>query len=278
MPELFTLKNISYCYLDGQYALHDINLSISEGEIVSLIGANGSGKSTLLQLLCGLIHPTSGTITYKASPISEKTLKEASFNRRFRASIGYVFQNPDAQLFCPTVEDELLFGPIQAGLSKEQAFERANSIADMLCIQELFDRPPYMLSGGEKKRVAIGSVLTTNPDILVLDEPLSGLDPKTRAFLIELIFGLHKSGKTIIIATHHLEVVSHFQSRVIVLSEKHTIEKDGSSDDVLKDTDLLLRTNLIGEYPHRHHDLVHKHLYSGLVMHQHTHQHPHPNQ
>ena len=271
MPDIFNLQEIGFSYMQNQHALADINLTVNEGEILCIIGANGCGKSTLLHLLCGLIHPTHGNIYYKGDAITENALRNADFNRKFRSSIGFVFQNSDAQLFCPTVIDELLFGSLQLGYSKDTAFARANEIADMLNISELKDRPTYMLSGGEKKRVAIGSILTTNPEILIFDEPMSGLDPKTRAFIIELIFELNQAGKTIIIATHHLELVDHFQSRVVVLSEKHTIEKIGTSDEILSNNDLLIKANLLSEYPHKHSDKVHKHLFSNFSFHHHKH-------
>ena len=272
MPDIFNLQEVGYSYMPNNYALTDINLAIHESEILSIIGANGSGKSTLLHLLCGLIHPTHGSLYFRGDMITEKALKNAAFNKKFRSSIGFIFQNSDAQLFCPTVMDELLFGSFQLGYPKDSALSRANDVADMLNISELKDRPTYMLSGGEKKRVAIGAVLTTNPDILIFDEPVSGLDPKTRSFIIELIFQLNQAGKTIIISTHHLELVDHFRSRVAILSENHTIEKTGTCDEILSDSDLLIRTNLIGEYPHKHDDnMVHKHLFSDFLFHQHRH-------
>ncbi len=274
MPEIFTLQKVGFKYNQNRNALADINLSVNEGEILSIIGANGSGKSTLLHLLCGLISATDGNLFFKGDIITEKVLKDAHFNKKFRASIGYVFQNSDAQLFCPTVLDELIFGTLQLGYSKDDALSRANEIAAMLNISELIDRPTYMLSGGEKKRVSIGSILTMNPDILIFDEPMSGLDPKTGAFIIDLIFRLNQAGKTIIIATHHLELVDHFQSRVVVLSEKHTVEKVGTSEEILSDSDLLIRANLISEYPHKHDETVHKHLITDYLFHHH-HNHKH---
>jgi cobalt/nickel transport system ATP-binding protein len=269
MAEIFNLQEVGFTYMLNQPALSGINMVVNQGEILSIIGANGSGKSTLLHLLCGLIFPSIGKIKFKDIAITEDKLKEAEFNRKFRASIGYIFQNSDAQLFCPTVMDELLFGPLQMGLSKSSAYERAEEILNILNIAELKDRPPYMLSGGEKKRVAIGAVLTSNPEILVIDEPMSGLDPKTRSFFIEMIFKLNEAGKTIIIATHHLELVDHLQSRVVVLSEQHRIEKIGNAEEVLKDLDLLIRTNLIHEHLHRHGDNIHKHLPNGFLFHNH---------
>jgi len=269
MSEIFSLKDVEFSYLQGQTALANINLQVNEGEILSVIGANGSGKSTLLHLFCGLNFPTKGEVKFKGTVLNEKALKNTEYNRKFRASIGYIFQNSDAQLFCPTVLDELLFGPLQIGLSKDSAYERANEVSKMLNISDLNDRPPYLLSGGEKKRVSIGAVLTTNPEILVIDEPMSGLDPKTRSFFIELIFQLNGAGKTIIIATHHLELVDHLQSGVAVLSEQHTIEKTGSAEEVLKDIELLIRTNLIHEHLHRHGKDIHKHLPEGFLFHKH---------
>lgn len=267
---LFELNNLSFHYQKQRAALSDINLTIHEGEILSLIGSNGSGKSTLLNLICGLVYPTQGSIAYKGLVFNEQTFKDATFNKRFRSSIGYIFQNSDAQLFCPTVIDELLFGPLQLGLSNEEARQRADEVMDMLCISELHDRPVYMLSGGEKKRVAIAAVLMSNPEVLIIDEPMSGLDPKTRSFLIELIYALNQAGKTIVLATHHLELVNHFQSRVVVLNEKHTIEKIGTCKEILSDTELLLGANLIGEYPHFHDGKMHKHVPTGFLYHQHN--------
>lgn len=269
MPVLFDLKNIGYNYIKERPALSGINLTVNEGEMVSIIGSNGCGKSTLLNILCGLTFPVEGTISFKGKEFTEKSFKDSRFNRSFRASIGYVFQNPDAQLFCPTVMDELIFGPLQLEISIDKAYTRAEGVMSMLNIHDLKDRPVYMLSDGEKKKVAIGAVLTSNPEVLIIDEPMSGLDPKIRSLLIELIFNLNQAGKTIIIATHHLELVNHLQSRVVILSEKHTIEKTGTCDEILSDIDLLIRTNLIGEYPHRHDGTIHKHLSTGFLFHNH---------
>ncbi len=139
----------------------------------------------------------------------------------------------------------------------------------MLKIENLKDRPSYMLSGGEKKRVAIGSVLTMNPEVLLLDEPTSGLDPKTQVFLLELILALNEAGKTIVISTHDLSLVDELQSKVAVLSEEHRIEKIGSAEEILKDEDLLLRVNLIHEHVHYHGQTAHTHIHSHYLFHKH---------
>jgi cobalt/nickel transport system ATP-binding protein len=269
MDEIIRLENLSYNYISKHNALDDVSLIVNKGEVFSIIGSNGCGKSTLLNLISGLLFPDKGKFYFKGNLITEKALKDSSFNMQFRQSMGYVFQNSDSQLFCPTVFDEMIFAPLQMGKDKETAFERAEAVMQMLNIECLRDRPTYMLSGGEKKRVAIGSILTMNPDILLIDEPMSGLDPKTRSFFIELIFQLNEAGKTIIIATHHLELVDHLQSRVAVLSEQHKLEKVGPAEEILKDVELLIRMNLIHEHIHRHGDIKHKHLPSNFLFHKH---------
>ncbi len=264
MATIIELEGVNFSYLQHHVALNDISLHIEKGEIFTIIGSNGSGKSTLLHLMGGLLFPEKGNIRFSGKEVTEEKLKDQSFNRFFRRSVGYVFQNPDSQLFCPTVLDELLFAPLQLGIDEQAALQRAKEIMEMLAISSLSDRPTYMLSGGEKKRVAIGSILTTNPEVLLFDEPTSGLDPKTRSFLIELIFKLNEVEKTIVITTHNLELVDHFQSRVGVLSEAHKMERVGKSADILSDTDFLVQMNLISDQVHRHGDKIHKHMPSGI--------------
>jgi cobalt/nickel transport system ATP-binding protein len=183
--------------------------------------------------------------------------------------MGYIFQNPDIQLFCPTVFDELLFGPLQLNLSLETAQERAEQTLSYLGIGYLKERPVYMLSGGEKKRVAIGAVLTMNPDVLLVDEPLSSLDPKTQTFFIELLLELNRTGKTIIFTTHQLDLIEHLQPRVAVLSDEHTIRKTGTASEILEDKELLIGVNLIHEHIHKHGTEEHKHYHSHYVFHKH---------
>lgn len=270
MNEIIRLENVTYKYANSNGALDSVDFLVRKGEMVSVIGSNGSGKSTLFHILGGLLFPVKGRFWFDGMEVTEHSLKNNVFNAAFRSRIGYIFQNPDSQLFCPTVLDELMFGPLQMGASHATALERANAVMEMLSITSLEQRPTYMLSGGEKKRVAIGAVLTMNPDVLLFDEPMSGLDPKTRAFIIELIFALHQVGKTIVIATHHLELVDHLNSRVTVLSEQHRVEKEGAAEDVLTDTDLLVRTNLIHEQWHIYGHEKHKHLFPGFLSDKHS--------
>ncbi len=266
---MISLEHVSYSYHDKICALSNITLGIGEGERFAMIGANGSGKTTLLQIMDGLIHPSEGKVFFRGNEVSEETLRDKGFQRFFRERVGYVFQDSDVQLFCPTVLDELLYGPLQLDIGEKEALDRAFEIMRMLQIEHLRERPSYMLSGGEKKKVAIGSVLTMNPEVLLLDEPTNGLDPKTQCFLVELMFALNEAGKTLVIATHDLSLVDELQATVAVLSEEHRVETIGRVNDILKDEALLLKVNLIHEHIHRHGELAHKHIHSHYLFHRH---------
>jgi len=269
MAPLFDIKKVQYDYFGKIPALSGINLAIETGERFAVIGANGSGKSTLLQLLNGLIFPAAGTITFHGHEVTEAALQNAGFLRFFRERVGYVFQDSDVQLFCPTVLDELMYGPLQLSLTEEEAEDRSREVLKMLGMENAADRPTYMLSGGEKKRIAIGSVLTMNPEVLLLDEPTNGLDPRTVAFLIDLLLTLNEAGKTIIIATHDLNLVADMDMTVALLSEGHMVEKTGTSNEILADEELLIRTNLIHEHLHRHGGNLHRHRHAHFNIHRH---------
>lgn len=269
METLLKLEEVSYRYNDQITALSDLSLEIQRGDNVAVVGANGSGKSTLLQIMAGLIHPTAGRFFFNGSLVTERALREKSFLRAFRQAIGYVFQDSDVQLFCPTVLDEILYGPLQLEIPEMEAMSRAFEVMEMLRIEHLKDRPSFMLSGGEKKKVAIASVLTMNPEVLLLDEPTNGLDPKTQSFLVELMLALIEAGKTLVIGTHDLSLVDELRSTVAVLSEDHRLEKIGPTEEILSDEHLLLRVNLIHEHIHRHGEAVHRHIHSHYLFHRH---------
>lgn len=269
MESLIKLEEVSYRYNDQITALSDLSLEINRGDNVAVVGANGSGKSTLLQLMAGLIHPSRGRFFFNGSLVTERALREKSFLRAFRQAIGYVFQDSDVQLFCPTVLDEVLYGPLQLEIPESEAIRRACEVMEMLRIEHLKDRPSFMLSGGEKKKVAIASVLTMNPEVLLLDEPTNGLDPKTQSFLVELMLALIEAGKTLVIGTHDLSLVDELRSTVAVLSEDHRLEKIGQTEEILGDEPLLLRVNLIHEHVHRHEEAVHRHIHSHYLFHRH---------
>jgi cobalt/nickel transport system ATP-binding protein len=269
MEHIIKLEGVSYSYYGKIPAVSNVSFSIKEGDRFAVIGANGTGKSTLLQIMCGLVHQSEGNVWFRGNEVSESTLRNRSFLKYFRERVGYVFQDSDIQLFCPTVLDELLYGPLQLEINQSEAMDRAFEVMKMLEIEDLKDRPSYMLSGGEKKRVAIGSVLTMNPEVMLFDEPTNGLDPRTQCFLVELLLALSESGKTVVITTHDLSLVAELETQVALLSEEHRIEKVGDCRDILKDEDLLLRANLIHEHLHVHGTKVHKHRHSHYFFHKH---------
>ncbi len=269
MEKILELKNIGYAYFGKNEALRNIDIDIHKGELLCIMGQNGSGKSTLLNIMNGLIFPDSGNVFFHGKEVSEKSLRESAFNASFRQNTAFIFQNSDVQLFCSTVFEELMFAPLQLGIMQEEAEHRAIEMLRSIGIEHLKNRSVISLSGGEKKKVAIASVLTINPEIILVDEPLAGLDPKSQTFVIELLLALNRAGKTVVFTTHHLDLVDHLQPRVIVLSEDHTISKTGTAEEILNDEDFLVSVNLIHEHTHKHGDEVHKHYHSHYVFHKH---------
>lgn len=243
--ELLVCSDLHYSYLEKFPALDGVSLSVRRGEKLALLGANGCGKSTLLKVLDGLIFPTSGRFTAFGADVTEDSLEDEQMNAGFRSRIGFVFQNSDAQVFSPTVREELAFGPLQLGLDRTAAAERVEEILRLLQIPDLADRAPFQLSGGEKKRVAVGTVLVMNPEILLFDEPTAGLDPRTAEWLTALIEELSDAGKTIVHATHDLDGLRRIADRCLVFDEAHRIVAEGTPEQILARRDLLLQVNLI---------------------------------
>ncbi len=274
MESLFDLRNVSYSYVGLIDALSGINLKIAQGEQLAIMGSNGSGKSTLLAILNGLIYPTSGEFFAFGQQITEEvfdSIKDNEFRTFFRTKVGFVFQNSDVQLFSPTVFEEIAFGPLQLGLSPEEVKTRVEDVIQMMDIAKLRNRYPHTLSGGEKKKVSLASVLVNNPDVLLLDEPSAGLDPRTQLWLVELLQELGRTGKTVITATHDLEIVELISKRAIVMGEDHKIRMDSDAETVLCDFDLLMDTNLVHEHMHLHGKLIHDHIHSHKEGHKHSH-------
>ncbi len=251
-PLLFAVNNLTYHYLPDKPVLERVTLDVYQGESLAILGANGSGKSTLLKLLSGLIFPIQGQITAFGHELTENALQDPVFLQPFRQKVGFVFQNSDAQLFSATVWDELAFAPLQAGLSPQETSRRVEDVAKLLGIEHLLERPPYRLSGGEKKKVALACVLSVNPEVLFLDEPTNGLDPRTQFWLVEFLMALKQAGKTIITATHDLSIIEDIAERAIVVNENHTLAADGPVLQILSDRKLLLAVNLIHERSHFH--------------------------
>lgn len=241
---MIKLENISFTY-KNKIALDNVNVQIEEGESIAIIGPNGSGKSTFLKLLNAIIFQSKGKYIFHNTEINEHTLKDNKQLKLFHKKLGFVFQNSDAQLFCSTVFEEVAFGLIQMELSEEEVSKRTGDCLNLLNIEKLKDEHPYNLSGGEKKRVAIASVLAMNPEVITLDEPMNGIDPKGKRFLKELLIALNKSGKTIICATHDFEYIEGVFNRAIVFSEDHKIIRDDKYENIINDKDFLRKYNII---------------------------------
>jgi cobalt/nickel transport system ATP-binding protein len=239
--------------------LSGVSLDIKKGERIALLGANGSGKSTLLMVLAGLVFPGGGTTSFFGKEFNEDSFREASFQKRFRSNVGIVFQNSDIQLFNSNVEDEILFGLFQLGLPDEVRRLRLDKYKALMDISHLTGRHPQYMSAGEKKRLALASVLAMEPEVLLLDEPTAGLDPRTTRHFIDTIYASNSRQRTIITSTQDIHIVPEIADRVIVLSERKSIAKDGDVHTVLNDRTLLEAHNLIHAHVHEHKGLTHVH-------------------
>ncbi|HME51101.1 MAG TPA: ABC transporter ATP-binding protein [Candidatus Lokiarchaeia archaeon] len=272
---LYELTNVSYSYAGQIEALRDVSIAIEAGEQVAILGANGSGKSTLLKLMAGLIFPSNGMITAFGQVLTKKSLtisKHNAFAQDFRQKVGILFQDADAQLFCPTVFDEIAFGPLQLNLPGDEVERRVEEVMETLEITNLRDRAPHALSGGEKKRVAIASILPVNPEVLLLDEPTAGLDPRTQSWLEDFLHTVAQAGKTIILATHDLDIADATCEHSVVFNEDHQISATGTTHDIMENRELLLQVNLVHEHYHHHGETWHKH---GEAWHEHSHEQDH---
>lgn len=247
---LFEIDGLTYRY-EGVTALNNLCMSIPAGRRVALLGANGSGKSTLLRLLDGLYFGEAGGIRFRGKDLTAEQFSDDGFAFAFRRNVGLVFQNPDAQLFNPTVFDEVAFSPLQMRWSKAEIRERVMETLEWLRISHLKDRAPQRLSGGEKKRVALASVLVLDPEVLLLDEPTAGLDPRSQSQLIDLLVQWGGGTKSVILATHDLGDLKDTVDYCYVL-DAGGLAAEGTPNEILSDQELLERTNLIHAHRHRH--------------------------
>lgn len=247
---LFEIDRLTYCY-ERLTALDNLSMSIPEGSRVALLGANGSGKSTLLRILDGLHFPHTGAVRFRGEELTEERFADDEFAYAFRKQVGLVFQNPDVQLFNPTVFDEVAFGPLQLRWPKTDVRDRVGEILDRLRIAHLKDRVPHRLSGGEKKRVALASVLVLDPAVLLLDEPTASLDPRSQSQLIDLLVEWGGGAKSVIVATHDLGDLEDIADRCYILDGGQLVAERTPAE-VLRDRELLERTNLAHAHRHRH--------------------------
>lgn len=236
-------RQLSYIYSHGmafeKTALCDVNISIDDGEFVGLIGHTGSGKSTLAQLFAGLLTPSHGSIYLDGEDIFKDKKKRKDINRK----VGLIFQYPEHQLFEVTVYNDVAFGPKNMGLSEEEVRERVCNALELVGIPEnMYEKSPFELSGGQKRRVAIAGVLSMNPEILILDEPTAGLDPRGKKELLEEIEGL-KGSRTIILISHIMDDIARLSDKIITL-ENGSIASIGAPEEIFSESAFLERLGL----------------------------------
>jgi cobalt/nickel transport system ATP-binding protein len=265
---IFELQDVYFSYLGRYPALCGVDITIRQGERITIIGANGSGKSTLLHMLDGLIFPDKGTMKAFGRELKESLFNNDGFSMNFRKKVGLVFQNSDVQLFCPTVKEDIVFGPLQLRVDKKVIERRLEELISILNIEDLLDRSPHQLSIGEKRKVAIASTLIIDPDVLIVDEPTAGLDPLTTRHIIDLLLQAHAAGKTIITSTHDLHIVEEISEMVYVFGQEKRMVRSGSPRKILEDNQLLQANNLIHIHSHRHKDTTHSHPHMHVYHHE----------
>ncbi|WP_203362739.1 ATP-binding cassette domain-containing protein [Bacillus sp. REN10] len=231
---MLEINNVSYVYPDGTKALDQLTLTIQSGKKIAILGNNGAGKSSLFLHFNGLLQPTEGEIRFQGQPLSykRKALKE------LRRQVGIVFQHPDAQLFSPTVLEDVMYGPLQLGYSKQEAEQVALAILDATGLLELKHKPPHFLSVGQKKRVAIAGVAVMNPKLLILDEPTAGLDPLYAKKMMAFVSDLQQEGQTIVLSTHDINLAYEWADEIVILYNG-SLQAFGSPADLFMQKELL---------------------------------------
>lgn len=230
---------MSYAYAGEEPALSDANLTLSHGERVALLGANGAGKSTLFLLCNGVLTPQAGTILLEGQPVSKK---EKAL-RQLRQAVGLVFQNPEDQLIGATVRSEISFGPMNLRLPEEEVRQAVQLSAEAMNVEQMLDKPPQYLSGGEKKRVTIADILAMKAQVILFDEPTASLDPGHTALLETTLDHLHQAGLGLLVATHDVSFAWRWARRAIVLTDGHIL-RDGPVEEIFADDALLAKAGL----------------------------------
>lgn len=255
---MIELDKVSYRWPDAEAGLENVTLKVAPGDKLVILGANGCGKSTLLKLMNGLVFPDAGTLAWEGESLTRERLKDRGFARAFRRRCVLLFQHPEAMLFNPTVRDEIAYGPRQLGLPDADA--RAAHWAAELGLVPLLDKPPFLLSGGQKQKLALACLLALDPDLLLLDEPSASLDPATVGWLVDTL--VH-SERTVVVSTHNLSMAAELGNRCVVLGQRGEILFDGPVRMALSGVNLLEKAGLAHRHRHKH----------GGVEHVHTHVH-----
>lgn len=229
-------KGLSFSY-EKKPVLKNICFSVKRGEKIAVMGSNGAGKSTFFLNLNGVLQAGQGEIFWDGKKVGKKE------RRRLQRNVGFVFQDADSQLIASNVRAEVSFGPINLGLSKEEVIERVEEAIEYLSLSDLQDRPPHYLSGGEKKRVSIADILAMRPEIFLFDEPMAALDPINAEKVEQILYWLHKEGKTILVATHDVDFAYRFADRVLVFSNGCLIA-DGPPQEIFRQGEIMERAHL----------------------------------
>lgn len=240
MNEVYlSIKNLSYVYPDGTRALNNVNMDIEKGQKVAIMGPNGAGKSTLFAHFNGLTEPTSGYLELegKRMQYDKKSLLE------IRQKVGIVFQDPNDQLFAPTVKEDVAFGPMNLGLSLDEVEKRVEESLKMVGMGGFENKTPHHLSGGQQKRVAIAGIVAMRPEMMILDEPTAGLDPQGVDEVLNILNELNEEGMTIVISSHDIEMVNSFAQKIFVLNEGEIID-DGDIHKIFSNKELLKKAHL----------------------------------
>lgn len=232
-------ENLSFTYPDGTQALKNINIEIEKGEKVAIIGPNGAGKSTLFSHFNGLTEPTSGYVKIEGKAISF----EKDELLKVRQKVGIVFQDPNDQLFAPTVKEDIAFGPMNLGLSYGEVEKRVEDALKMVGMENYEDKTPHHLSGGQQKRIAIAGIIAMKPEIMILDEPTAGLDPDGVEKVLNIMNQLNKEGMTLIISSHDIDMISKYADKIFILYNGEIIES-GNKNKIFSDMELLKKAHL----------------------------------
>ncbi len=237
---LFKVENLVHQYSDGTVALDDVSIEFERGERIALLGSNGSGKTTLLNHFNGILKPTSGTVYFENKPLAYDAKSLLNLRRR----VGFVFQDPNDQLFAPTVKQDVAFGPLNLGHTPEQVKQLVDEALTTVGMTEFADKPPHFLSGGQKKRVALAGVLAMQPEVIIMDEPTSSLDPMATSGIMHLLLRLNKEkGITLVLATHDVDIVPLFSNRLCIL-DKGKVVSEGTPKESFSNTELIRKVNL----------------------------------
>ncbi len=233
---VYELRGVSYRYPTGSWALKGVDIRVERGETLAIVGPNGAGKTTLLKIMDALIMPTEGEVLFEGKPVTEETMTD----RGFRRKVGFLFQSPDVMLFSATVLEDVAFGPVHLW-GKEKGLEKARETLKLLRIENLADRHPYSLSGGEKKKASIAAVLSMEPEVLLLDEPTRDLDLRNRNFVLEMIKRWKSEGKTVVVVSHDLRLI-RLADRAYVINREVLFE--GTPRELFSRPELVERANL----------------------------------